>query len=410
MFTSDGYRKAASCGWKKFIFCAGSVIMLFGIGGCRPKETSAPEPPGVTVVPATVATVANRTTVIAQVKAYDSVDLVARVKGFLRKRNFKEGQAVKQGELLFLIEQEEYLANVERAKAALLKALAAQKNATINYERQKKLYEEDAVAQITYDNAVCEKMEKDAAVDDAKAVLALAKINLSYTEINAPFDGVVGLAAYSSGNVVGTESGTLANVVRLEPARVQFNISETDLLRISREREKTGAYPKIVVRLRFQDGSEYDHTGAITFSDNHINPTTGTFLMQATFPNPHVLLIPGMYVRIILESARKQDALLVPQPAVMRDQLGEYVLVVEKESNKVGRRNIVTGQKEGLNIAVAMDDASSELKADELVIVEGIQKVRIGAIVKPVVQKSYLLETPTVFNSVPCTCKKIIYN
>lgn len=394
MVASEGLKQIAFGDSMRLAARIGIMALLATLAGCRQEKTETPEPPGVTVVPAKVAAVSERSIVIAQVKAYDSVDLVARVKGFLRKRNFTEGHPVKQGEQLFLIEQEEYLAQVERAKAALLKALAAQKNATINYERQKKLYEEDAVAQITYDNAVCEKMEKDAAVDDAKAVLALAKINLSYTEINAPFDGVAGLAAYSSGNVVGPESGTLASIVRLEPVRVQFNISETDILRICRHREATGAYPKVVVRLRFQDGSEYEHTGKITFSDNQINPTTGTLLMQATFPNPHHLLTPGMYVRVILESAEKRESLLVPQPALMRDQLGEYVLVAEPGTNKVARRNIVAGQKEALNIVVNTDDARNELKPEELVIVEGIQKVRIGTVVKPVVQKSYMLGTP----------------
>ncbi len=404
MFVSNRWGKIGLWNARQLMFCVGGMVLLTVLAGCRPKQGATPEPPGVVVVPAKVAAISERSTVIAQVKAYDSVDLVARVKGFLRKRNFKEGQPVKQGDQLFLIEQEQYRADVERAKAALLKALAGQKNATINYKRQKKLYEQNAVAQIKYDDAVCEKMEKDAAVNDAKAVLALAKINLSYTEINAPFDGVVGLATYSSGNVVGPGSGTLASVVRLEPARVQFNISEKDVLAVSRQREKTGAYPKTVVRLRFQDGSEYEHTGSITFSDNHINPTTGTFLMQATFANPGHLLIPGMYVRVILESTEKQESLLVPQPAVMRDQLGEYVLVVEPGSNKVARRNVVTGQREGLNIAIRMDNPANELKPDELVIIEGVQKVRVDAVAKPVVQKSFLLDSAIVNN--PATSTK----
>ncbi|QSH41557.1 efflux RND transporter periplasmic adaptor subunit [Lentisphaerota bacterium ZTH] len=372
------------------LLLAGTVCLT----GCKPKRPEVKPSSAVVVVPAKVGNIVASTIIIGQVKAYDKVELVARVKGFLKKRNFTEGDLVKKGQLLFLIEQDQYKADVIKAKAAVMSAMADKKNADIDYERQRSLYQKRAVAQKEFDNAAASKMSAEAAVLKAQAELKNAELDLSYTEIKAPFDGIVGLAAYSEGNVVGPDSDALDSIVKVDPVRVQFNLSEVDVLRIQKAMIKEGkereATPPIVVRLIFQDGSEYSKTGKISFWNNQVNSSTGTFLMQATFPNPDYLLLPGMYVRVMLEGRKSYKALLIPQVAVISEQTGDYVMIVDK-TNKVDRRKVELGRKKGLNIEV-----KSGLKEGELIITQGLQKVNEGMVVKPVMGKSFPLGETTV--------------
>ncbi|MCP3968275.1 MAG: efflux RND transporter periplasmic adaptor subunit [Lentisphaerae bacterium] len=369
-----------------------TVLLLVGtlfLAGCKPKRPVIKPSSAVVVVPVKLGNIVASTIIIGQVKAYDKVELVARVKGFLQKRNFIEGELVKKGQLLFLIEQDQYKADVIKAKAAVMSAMADKKNADIDYERQRALYQKRAVAQKEFDNAAANKMSADASVLKAQAELKNAELDLSYTQIKAPFDGIVGLAAYSVGNVVGPDSDSLDSIVKVDPVRVQFNLSEVDVLRIQKEIIKEGKDRKkevpIIVKLIFQDGSEYGRTGKITFWNNQVNSSTGTFLMQATFENPNVLLLPGMYVRVQLEGRKSYKALLIPQVAVSSEQTGDYVMVVNKDKKAV-RRKVELGRKKGLNVEV-----KSGLKEGELVVTEGLQKIREGMIVKPVLGKSYPL-------------------
>ena len=342
-------------------------------GGCK-KPGRPPSPaPTVTVAVVRKDKVIETVTKVAKVKANDKAEIVARVKGFLQKTNFDEGAAVKKGDLLFLIEQDEYRANLEKAEGILLSALAAQRNGNLDYERQKSLYEKRAVAKRNYDDALATKMKADAMVMQAKASVKLAKLDLNYTEIRAPFDGYVGLENYSMGNVIGPSSGALTSVVDMSNVRVQYNISDKLVLR-AREMgyDSIKGAGNIKVRLYMADGSKYKYPGKITFWDNQINQGTGTLTMQAMFPNPELLLIPGMYVRIAIDVSEKTDAMVIPEIAVAQDLSGYYVMIVNKDS-KVERRNVILGIRQEKEVEVVKG-----LEVGEKVVVAGLQHIRPG--------------------------------
>ena len=366
------------------------ILLCMLSAACTKKEKVVPVPPSVTVVPVLMGNVTSATEIIGQSKAYDEVDLVARVQGFLTKINFKEGTTVTKGQLLFQIEKDQYQALVESAEAMLMKAKAVFDNAETTYSRQKKLFEENATAKKNLDDALATFTEAKANVMQAEADLTTAKLNLGYTTINAPFDGRIGFYTYSEGNLVGPGSKKLANVVKLDPMRVQFNISEVDLvdLQLNRVKDNLAAKSEYVVTVQFQNGTVYAQEGKISFADNKVNSSTGTILVEALFPNPDQILVPGMYVKVAVKDKEQKPALLIPQSSIQESQLGKYVLVVGAD-NKVSQRVIKTGIKSGPSIQVL-----EGLKEGEKVIVEGLQKVRLNMAVKPLVDESYSFNTP----------------
>lgn len=350
---------------------------LFFNGGCKKPAAPPRQAPAVTV--AIVKKVKLKETVIitGRVKADDKVDIVARVSGFLEKTNFDEGAKVKKGDLLFLIEQAQYKANLQKAQGILLAAEATLKNASLDYERQKNLYMKRAVSKRNYDEALASKMKAEATVLQAKSEVKLAELDLSYTEVRAPFDGYVGLENYSIGNYVGPNSGPLTSVISMEPVRAEFKIS--DKLVLSARQlgyDSIKSAEKVKVALYTADGVKYPIDGKITFWDNQIDQDTGTLTMQAVFPNPRLLLIPGMYVRVAIDAQEKQGALVIPRVALAEDITGYYVMVVG-EDNTVRRQKVTLGirQKESVEII-------SGLKAGEKVVVAGLQHVRPGMKVK----------------------------
>lgn len=366
------------------------ILLCVFSSGCTKKEKVVPVPPSVTVVPATMGNVVSATELIGQSKAYDEVDLVARVQGFLTKINFKEGTTVTKGQLLFQIEKDQYEALVESAQAVLMKAKAVYDNAELTYNRQKKLFEENATAKKNLDDATAAYTEAKANIMQAEADLTTAKLNLGYTTINAPFDGRIGFYTYSEGNLVGLSSKKLANVVKLDPMRVQFNISEVDLveLQLNRVKDNPAAKNEYVVTVQFQNGTIYAQEGKISFADNKVNSSTGTILVEALFPNPDQVLVPGMYFKVAVKDKEQKPALLIPQSSIQESQLGKFVLVVGTD-NKVSQRVIKTGIKSGPSIQVV-----EGLKEGEKVIVEGLQKVRLDMAVKPLVDESYSFNIP----------------
>jgi membrane fusion protein (multidrug efflux system) len=313
---------------------------------------------------------------IGRVTAIDKVDIVARVPGFIEERRFTEGQQVKTGDLLFRIEQATYKAAVEEQRANLAKAKATEVNAALQLERGKELVRSNNIPQATVDQRAADEAAAQASVLQAQATLERAKINLGYTEIRSPIDGRIGLANFTVGNLVDPSSGKLATIVSQDPIYVIFQASERDVLEYKRRlAESAGKTEHVTVHIKLPNGSAYPHQGRTNLLDVQVESTTDTVAVRAQVPNPEGLLIPGGIVGVIVERGAPRSTLVVPQSAVLLDQAGRYVLVVD-EAKKVELRRVTTGVEQGRDIVV-----TNGLKEGELVIVEGIQKVHPGQVV-----------------------------
>ena len=333
-------------------------------------------PPSVSVQPVVSRQVTETGDFVGRVAALNKVDIVARVTGFIGKRNFTEGQMVKTGDLLFRIEPDTYKAAVDQQAANLAKAKATEVNANLQLQRAQALVKNQNVPQATVDELAAAEQSAQADILQAQALLEQAKINLSYTEIVSPIDGRIGIARYTVGNLVSPSTGVLATIVSQDPIYVTFQASEADVVeyrrRVAASADKD---PHVVVHIRLPDGSIYSHPGLTNFLDVQVQADTDTVTARALLPNPDGELIPGGVVGVIVERGKPRYALLVPQAAVLLDQAGDYVLVVD-DSKKVEQRRITTGSDHGKDIEV-----ENGLKEGELVITDGIQKVHPGQVV-----------------------------
>jgi membrane fusion protein, multidrug efflux system len=361
----------SSLAWKSLI-CAFTIAASCSVSAAQ----SAPPPPAVSVTPVVSRQVTETADYIGRITAIDKVDLVARVEGFLEERNFKEGQSVKKGELLFRIEQAIYKAAVEQARATLAKAQATEVNAKLQFDRGKELVRNQNIPQSTVDQREADERAAHAGVMEAQAALDQAEINLGYTEIRSPIDGRIGLAIVTQGNLVQPSSGRLATIVSQDPIYVLFQVSQRNLLDYFRRRpDEADKNAPVTVRIKLPNGTAYPHPGVANFLDVQVDPTTDTVALRATVPNPEHLLIAGGVVGVSVERGAPKSALTVPQSAVLLDQAGRYVLVVDA-AKKVEQRRVTTGAEQGRDIVV-----TDGLKEGEQVIVEGIQKVRPGQVV-----------------------------
>lgn len=367
------------------VFAAvGGVVLAVAVSSCREVEKKTAPPPSVVVEEAAEFDFADSCTEVGTVAAFDSVDLVANVSGFLTEVNFKEGALVKKGEKLFQIDPAVYDAAVKKATADLRKAHADLKNAEIEYDRQKQLLRKDATAKRNYDLAEMNKMTAAADVLAAEAGLEQAKVNLSYTQVLAPFDGWISFKKYSAGNMVGPTSGVLATVVRNGDVKIYFSISEMDMLRLLRsypgaDRDADKKGPE--VEIDFQDGVKYEYPGRISAWNNAISDGTGTFRLQAVAKNPDRKLFPGMYVRVKIRVEPYSRQIMIRNEAIMREQLGNFVFVVNKD-NKIERRKVALGGKNGDYYAIR-----EGLKKGERIVIAGLQKAQPGNIVTPIANK-----------------------
>jgi membrane fusion protein, multidrug efflux system len=333
-------------------------------------------PPAVAVVPVVSREVTDTGEFIGRVVAINKVDIVARVTGFIEERYFTEGQDVKTGDLLFRIEQATYKAAVDQQQANLAKSKATEANAALQLERGKDLVRSQNIPQATVDQRAADEGSAKADVMVAQAALDQAKINFAYTEIHSPIDGRIGLANLTVGNLVGPSSGSLATIVSHDPIYVIFQASERDILEYKRRIAAPGNEgPHVVVRIKLPDGSTYPLPGLSNFLDIQVGNTTDTVAVRAQFPNPQGILVPGGFVGVTVERGAPKAVLVVPQSAVQVDQAGRYVLVVD-DAKKVELRRVTTGTEQGTDIVV-----TDGLKQGELIIVEGIQKVRPGQVV-----------------------------
>ncbi|HJO95690.1 MAG TPA: efflux RND transporter periplasmic adaptor subunit [Victivallales bacterium] len=370
---------------KNMITLLSSLTIAIFISGCSTQTINPPPPPKVVVSSVISKKVNLYKEMVGEVIAKKKANLRARITGFIEKQNFPNGSTVKKGDVIFLIQQNQYKAQLEAAEANLLKAQAELNNTDIDYNRKKFLVKKSAVSVVDFDLAATAKATAESALLTAKANLELAKLDLSYTKVKAPYNGVIGIANYDPGNLVNLTSKPLITLVKTDPILVQFNISESlfeDILQYHHKNKtkdkKNTSYPEIIVKLILSNGTEYQYNGRITFVDNQINSMTGTISMRAQFKNPQQFLTPGGYVKVKLMKNNPKNALLIPQASIQESQAGSYVFTVNSK-NRVDQKFIKTGAVYGTDIIV-----TKGLKVGEHVICQGLQKVREGIKVHPV--------------------------
>jgi membrane fusion protein (multidrug efflux system) len=361
-----------------------TALSLVVVGGMAVRtEAQAPSgpPPTVTVTPVQLQDVTPSAEFIARVVAIQTVNIQARVGGYLQQVEFKEGQDVKAGDLLYVIEPGLYEAALASAQAQLAEAQANERNAQLNYQRNAELLRGNNVSQATVDQALAQRDIASAQVAAAQAAVRTAQINLGYTKITAPINGRIGVTAVTIGNVVGPNSGTLATIVQLDPIRIVYSVNQRDLVTF-REKNPDATQDELNARfvpgLRLPDGSMYGETGRIEFISNTVDPATGTIAVYANFPNPQALILPGMVATAVIRPEQPRRVLTVPITAVEQDQQGRYVLTVDQGGHVVQRR-VQLGNQVQQSWTV-----SSGLQEGENVIVSGLQKIRPGEVVNAV--------------------------
>lgn len=352
-------------------------------------------PPAVVVTAIQSEDVAASQQFLGRIQAIQQVDVVARVEGFLNEVAFKEGEFVKKGALLYQIEQDQYQAQLSAAQAQLATAKAQKsgseaslKNAQVNLDRQQTLLEKQTVSQSVVDQAQAERDEAaanvqggQASIESANAQIQTAQINLGYTTIDSPIDGRIGATNVTQGNLVNSQSGTLATVVQVDPIRMVFSIPETYWIQFAQENGLSAATAKgeqaFVPQIQLPDGKAYKAQGKLAFISNQVDQTTGTIAVYADFPNPDGALLPGGYVTAILRQAKEQKLPIVPLSAVQQDRQGRYVFILDT-SNKVQERRIETSIQVQDGWAV-----TSGLMDGDTVVVQGVQKIQPGMEVNP---------------------------
>jgi len=355
-----------------------------GVGvGCKKPPPPAPPPTTVLVAPAIKQDLALTAEAVGTLDGYVNAEIRARVKGFLKRQDYSDGAFVKTGQLLFTIDPAEYIAAVGQAKGALARAQAALGNARTSVERYKPLVAKQAVSQQDLDNALSLERAGLGAVQSARAELDQAQLNLSYTRITSPVDGVAGTAAVRVGNLVGQDGPTLLTTVsQLDPMRVNFPISETDYLRFAdriRGLENLdpldGGPERATLDLLLVDGSKYPHKGWVASVNRQVQSSTGTIQVESLFPNPERTLRPGQYARVRAPdptSTSGKNVEVVPQSAV-RELQGTYTVGVVGPGEVVQIRTVEVGPRSGNLWAITKGVAEGER-----VITQGLQKVTDG--------------------------------
>jgi membrane fusion protein (multidrug efflux system) len=360
-------------------------LLLAGCGGGDKKGgpgMGGMPPPEVGVVTVTRGKLALTTELPGRLEAVRTAEVRARVAGIVKQRVFREGSEVKAGEVLYRIDPAPFKAAYDSAAAALSRAEASRDQARAQAARAQSLIGQKMISQQDYDVAIAGARQTAADVEAARAALETAKLNLGYATVTAPISGRIGRALVTEGALVGQGEATqMALIQQLDPIYVDFSQSSTDVLRLKRQLESgqlKSLGGQVPVTLVMEDGSEYPQKGRLLFADMAVDPGTGSIALRAEIPNPKRLLLPGMYVRVRLPQAVADDAITVPQRALVRTQQGAAVMVVGADG-KVTPQPVTTTAAQGDVWVIG-----SGLKGGEQIIVEGLQKAKPGSTVKPV--------------------------
>ncbi len=356
---------------------AGMVLLLIG---CQKQQKPTTAPPEVEVVEVAQKDVPIYSEWVGTLEGLVNAQIQARVPGYLLSQHYKEGSFVRKGDLLFQIDPRPFQAALDQAKGQLAQAEAALGKTELDVKRYTPLAKDKVISQQELDNAVQANLGNKAAVAAAQAAVAQAQLNLGFTKIISPIDGIAGIAQAQIGDLVGPNSA-LTTVSTLDPIKVYFPVSEKGYLNYIKENpdaaKRAEQERQLGLEMILADGSRYPHEGSFSFADRQVDVKTGTLRLQGLFPNPGNILRPGQFARVRAITTTKKGALLVPQRAVTELQ-GSYQVAVVGKDNKVSIRPVKVGERVG-----SLWIVHEGLKPGERVVAEGIQRVRAGMTVNP---------------------------
>ena len=363
-----------------------ALSALVALSACEQNSFVPPPPPKVDVGVPVQRAITRYLEATGNAAPIKNVDLVARVQGVLQSINYQDGTFAKEGTTLFTIEPETYKLKLEQAQAAETGAQASLKQTEADFKRQSDLVQRQAVSQATLDQSTSARDNAQANLQQAEVNTKIAAVNYGYTNVVAPFDGIVSAHLVSVGELVGAASPTqLATIVQLDPIYVNFNVNEQDVLRIREEARQRGMtvsdIRQLPVEVGLQTDSGFPHKGKLDYVSPTLNQSTGTLAVRGVLPNPDRVLLPGFFVRVRVPFEQQQDALLVPDVALGSDQAGRYVLVVNGE-NVVEQRKVQTGPLDG-----ELRVIESGLKPEDRVVIAGLLRAIPGQKVDPQLQK-----------------------
>lgn len=362
----------------------GAFALLFLISCGGDDEVKVMPPQEISVVKVIEKDVPIYNNYVAQIYGAKDIPIRARVEGFLEGISFDEGKSVKEGQLLYVVDSQPFVAEVNAQKSKVAEAQTGLVKAKADLDRIKPLAEQKAVSESDLDAAQAQYDAAKAALKAAEANVTSAEINLSYTQIKSPINGVIGITRAKVGEFVGREPNpVILNMVSsINHIIVKFNITEAEYLMLAREYKEnekgvSREENKDVLELLLSDGSFYKHKGKFDAIDAQVDPNTGSILVQAIFPNPDKLLRPGMYAKVIVQIKVDENALVIPQRCLTELQ-GQYSVFVVNDSNQVQSRAVNISHKIG-DLCIV----EKGLQANEKLVIDGLQKVRNGVVISP---------------------------